>query len=494
MVRLSAVFIAVCMVLIAGSLGATLYLSFGLSRIEAAVIAVAVLTGLALFNAISTRARDRSDIGDQIADLSRGTADLARQVAEIGRRLATVEGEVTTATNKTRMITQPLTTEIEVLGTLVKQLAESVATHENALIGGKGLSAPTQPIASMRGVATEAAKSIDRTELGEIDPNSNVIVTGRFRGMDQKDAIAVIRRTLEANRIDMHLQPIVTLPQRKVRYYEAMTRLRTEEGELLLPDDYLSYAESGGLMPMIDNLLLFRCVQVLRRLLAKNRDVGLFCNLAGDTLQDSEFFPQFSDFMQANRALAPSLVFEISQATVRSMGPIEQESLAALSQLGFRFSMDHVTDLRIEPRDLAERGFRFIKVPAQLLLSRGGPSASDIHPADFSDLLGRFGIDLIAEKVESEGVVVDLLDFDVRFGQGFLFSPPRPVRAEVLQGTSDTPNAPTRREASRPGDTGDSAPAETREAAAGALSGQRPSSDARTSGLAQLARASVRRA
>jgi cyclic-di-GMP phosphodiesterase TipF (flagellum assembly factor) len=29
-------------------------------------------------------------------------------------------------------------------------------------------------------------------------------------------------------------------------------------------------------------------------------------------------------------------------------------------------------------------------------------------------------------------MVVDLLDYDVRFGQGFLFSPPRPVRAEVL--------------------------------------------------------------
>jgi cyclic-di-GMP phosphodiesterase TipF (flagellum assembly factor) len=32
-------------------------------------------------------------------------------------------------------------------------------------------------------------------------------------------------------------------------------------------------------------------------------------------------------------------------------------------------------------------------------------------------------------------MVVDLLDYDVRFGQGFLFSPPRPVRAEALQGT-----------------------------------------------------------
>jgi cyclic-di-GMP phosphodiesterase TipF (flagellum assembly factor) len=198
-------------------------------------------------------------------------------------------------------------------------------------------------------------------------------------------------------------------------------------------------------MPMIDNVMLFRCVQVVRRLAAKNREIGLFCNVAADTLIDSAYFPQFSEFMEANRALAAAIVFEFSQSAVRAMGPMEQESLAALAQLGFRFSMDRVADLKIEPRELAARGFRFVKVPATLLMARAATAAADIHPADFSDLLGRFGIDLIAEKIESEGIVVDLLDFDVRFGQGFLFSPPRPVRAEVLQGLADAPAAGARR-------------------------------------------------
>ena len=44
----------------------------------------------------------------------------------------------------------------------------------------------------------------------------------------------MIRSAIDANRIDLYLQPIVTLPQRKVRYYEAMSRLRTETGEVLL--------------------------------------------------------------------------------------------------------------------------------------------------------------------------------------------------------------------------------------------------------------------
>ena len=85
MVRLGAIFVAACMVLIAGSIGVVLNLSFGLGRMESAVVAIAALTGLALFNAVTTRANDRADFSDQIADLSRGTADLARQVGEIGR-------------------------------------------------------------------------------------------------------------------------------------------------------------------------------------------------------------------------------------------------------------------------------------------------------------------------------------------------------------------------------------------------------------------------
>jgi cyclic-di-GMP phosphodiesterase, flagellum assembly factor TipF len=72
-------------------------------------------------------------------------------------------------------------------------------------------------------------------------------------------------------------------------------------------------------------------------------------------------------------------------------------------------------------------------VPASLLLDRGGGGATDIRPAELADLLARFGIELIAEKIESEGTVVELIDRDVKYGQGFLFSPPRPVRAEALQ-------------------------------------------------------------
>jgi cyclic-di-GMP phosphodiesterase, flagellum assembly factor TipF len=430
MYRLAAIFIAVCMVLIAGSIGAVSYLYFRLGAVEAAIISLAALTAMALYNTIATRLRDRSDLGDQIADLSRLSADLARHMAEIKRQLGAAETKVDSAVNKVRAAVEPVTAEMDELGGLVKQLAETVAAHETMLAN--------RPAAvAMRLPAAEAAPAPAAAAEAAAPVKTNGGGNGAFHSLNGEGIVGLIREAVEANRIDLYLHPIVTLPQRKVRYYEALSRLRTAAGEQVLAADFLSYAEAAGLMPKIDNLLLFRCVQILRRLLLKNRDVGLFCNVSGTTLSDSESFAQFLDFMEANRALGPSLVFEFTQSAFRAMGPIEYEALAALAQKGFRFSLDHVSDLRMEPQELADRGFRFLKVPAALLLNRSNAAASDIDPADLADLLARYNIDLIAERIESENSVVDILDFDVRFGQGFLFSQPRPVRAEAMQGNGE---------------------------------------------------------
>jgi cyclic-di-GMP phosphodiesterase, flagellum assembly factor TipF len=438
MLRIGAIFIAVCIVLIAGSIGAVLYLGVKLDAPTSAIVALAALTGMALYNTISNRLRDRGDLGDQIADLSRGTADLARQVGEISRRLNTMETRVDSTVNRARGAVDPLAAEIGELGGLVRQIADTVAAHETALKNGGAMPARSASEAPK----TDAAPAPVPNGTLTLSESDAVNGTRRFRGLSRDGISALITKAVDANRIDLYLQPIVTLPQRKVRYYEALSRLRTDDGDIIPAGDFIEYAESFGLMPKIDNLLVFRCVQVTRRLQMKSRDVGLFCNISAATLNDATFFKQFLDFMDANRVLAPAMGFEFTQAAYRAFGPIEHESLAALAERGFRFSMDHVADLRMEPKELAEHSFRFLKVPAKLLLNRASSAQSDIHPADLASLLARSGIDLIAERIENETMVVDLLEFDVRFGQGFLFAAPRPVRAEALQGSAGEADKP----------------------------------------------------
>jgi len=513
MVRISAIFISTCMVLIAGSIGFVVYLRFGFTGAESALVALGVLTALAVYNAIAARKRDRLEVSTQLANLARGSDDLARQLAEFGRRLSAVEVKVDTTVDRALATAQPLAAEIEELSALVKQLADSVATQEATVASAMhaverqaahmagthiasahvaGAPTPTaampvapsvQPTAALVASAPHIASAAPTPVAPAVPPPPPPFVERKipaFAGLDRDGVIAAIRRAVEAGRIDLYLQPVVTLPQRKVRYYEALSRLKADNGDLVPAEDFLDYAEAGSLMPGLDHLSVTRCVQVVRRLLLKSRDVGLFCNISSATLTDAGF-PKFLEFMEANRAIAPALVFEFTQSAVRAMGPIEHESLAALAERGYRFSIDNLADLRVDARELNERGFRFVKAPATLLFNRVGLVSTDIHPADFSDLLGRFGIDLIADHIETESTVVDLLDYDVRFGQGNLFSPPRPVRAEALQSVAG------------PGKDSTFAPPRETPSPLDRASPASPPAAAPAGNLAQLARAFSRR-
>jgi cyclic-di-GMP phosphodiesterase TipF (flagellum assembly factor) len=349
--RLSAVFIAFCMIVVAGAVGAVAYLSFDISGMEAFVIATAAMTVMVLINSTNGRTRDRSDAGAHIADLSRGTVDLARKVSEIERRLIALEGDVAVTLDEARTIASPLNEEIGELGSLVKDLADAVAAHDqmldSALVSAppaRPAPAPASPLPPPSSERLFVTEPIDRgADLTEPEtapqPTAARTSNGPFRGLDQAEINARLARAVEANRIELFLQPIVTLPQRKVRYYEAQTRLRGDDGGLIATEDFYPHAAAAQLLPAIDNLMVFRCVQVVRRLSTKNREVGLFCALSADTFAHAKLFKDLTDFLEANRAIAPHLVFQFTQEALRGLGPIEEECVASLADLGFRFAI-----------------------------------------------------------------------------------------------------------------------------------------------------------
>jgi cyclic-di-GMP phosphodiesterase TipF (flagellum assembly factor) len=263
-----------------------------------------------------------------------------------------------------------------------------------------------------------------------------------------------VREALAESRVDLYLQPVVSLPQRKTVYYESYSRLRDETGRVLMPGEYLCVAEPAGLVTAIDNLLLFRCVQIVRRLAAQDRRIGIFCNISMASLGDDSFFPHFLDLLAANRDLAGALIFEIGQQAFDARGAIESRNMAKLADLGFRFSIDKVADLDLDLQDLARADVKFVKLSAEMLLDELVESEGrlvlrampDLAAEDFAALTRRYGVELIAEKVESERQVIDILELDIGFGQGHLFGSPRAIKEAVLS-EAGAPPAPAVRPA-----------------------------------------------
>lgn len=258
-------------------------------------------------------------------------------------------------------------------------------------------------------------------------------------------ALRDVRDALKDGRVDLHLQPIVSLPNRRVTFYEGFTRLRRPDGSHITPADFLDAARRANLMGIIDNFMLFRCVQIVRRLAERDRRVGVFCNISSISLEDPTFFPMFLEFMMENRDLSGSVIFEIRADRFEQRSPAMRANMDKLTALGFRFSIDHVTGLDLDLPRLQAAGVRFVKVNGGQLVDQlrdpNGPRpltalnrklASNEVGAAFS----RYGIMLIAEKMEDEASVVEILEFEIPFGQGHVFSAPRPIKSSLMEDTA----------------------------------------------------------
>ncbi len=267
------------------------------------------------------------------------------------------------------------------------------------------------------------------------------------QSLRERGPIDIVREALAENRIELHLQPIVSLPQRRTVFYEGFTRLKDVTGRVVLPNEFMPAADAAGLMRTIDNTLLFRCVQLVRRLAKQDRRVGIFCNLSPRSLSDDGFFPHFLAFMHENRDLAGALIFEISQAAFDARGAAEARAMGRLAELGFRFSIDKVADMGVDLVDLERAGVKFLKAQARVLIEqliRDGvrPRSNimrEISHRDVVAVLARHGVDLIAERIEDEAAVLEILEIEAPFAQGHLFGAPRAIKESLMEETAPPP-------------------------------------------------------
>ena len=305
--------------------------------------------------------------------------------------------------------------EVETLTVLAIEEETIVVSEEEASIGFLGESARKEDAPVEPPLENDLPEATDIANIGE------------------SEMLEIVSQAIEAGRVDLYLQKTVTLPERRARYFEAFTRIRTKADSLIRPRSYLPVAENSGMMPLIDNVLLVKSVQTLKRLGAESRIKGVFCNISVSTLLDPEFFPELVEFMEENSGLSESLIFEVGQSAIAGLGATEFGALDTLAALGYGFSLDHVADFELDFVGLRDRSFRFVKTDARTFLRDKQEGGGGFSAADMKRALDDFNIKLIVEKVEDEDTVARLLDRGIELAQGHLFGKPRPMSPALFR-------------------------------------------------------------
>jgi cyclic-di-GMP phosphodiesterase, flagellum assembly factor TipF len=396
-----------------GAVGAVLLVlsPLGVDRLTAGLAGFAVVVSMGLIHDVLARRAETRRMLRRLSVLRKAYAqnrsDLTQSRDEIRRIYEALEEAGQFNPQSDSMGIRQVAAEVKVLHSLVDQLYSDQTSDATA---------------RTKVLASELPME-DRAEAALELAGATAEKFRSFNALDEGVILDIVREGLRQDRVDLYLQPIVSLPQRKQRYFECFSRIRAADGTMLLPDQYIEPARAGGLLRAIDNMLLFRCVQLLRRTERYNYATAFFCNVTPHTVGDRSFFEEFITYLENCPDLAPSLVFEFAQDEFDLLGGDIATDMKRLSGAGYRFSLDQVSSLRIDVKALVARNFQFVKIDAAMILEQAKQDPEIVRA--LKRTLDEAGVDLIVEKIETEQMLVELADYRIDFGQGYLFGEPR---------------------------------------------------------------------
>lgn len=430
--RLEALLVPGAIIVIALSVALTLWAGIGVEWPVAALAGIGTAMSLLAIAALAARP------AGQVAASDARVAALEEQVAALTGRVAALDNALV---EFSRTTVRAVASELDIVGSVVRDLAEAVAAHDAELFapradteaprdetGGSPRIASSRLPEPARPAAVALGKSVTGASLAATVPPAAANASPRLplpRVVAERTADAVLREALE-----VMLQPVVTLPSRKLRYYDLQLRV---PGERVETGDLLATVEERGLARRFDGFALGHAARIARNLAGRGREVPVLCTLTSRAVSDPALYQAFCDIAGADPTITGRILLVVPQATLRVMGAVDREGMAGIAALGFRFALDRLEDLNVDPRALHERGFRIVRATVPLLLgAEQGTVHSEIHPADLSGLLARSGLTLIADGIEADGMLPGLAEFMLPLGQGSAFGAARPVRMEVL--------------------------------------------------------------
>ncbi len=244
----------------------------------------------------------------------------------------------------------------------------------------------------------------------------------------------MLNDAIRNDKVDLFMQPVVTLPQRQTKMYELYARVRAGGGSHLPAGRFMEVAEKEQIISTIDNLLLLRCLELLLEKLPYQGTAPTtpyILNISGATLRDRGFVGDLITFLATHRKMTSRLIFELPQAELSKLDNKSTAVLKALSKLGCRFSMDTIKSRQINLDLLKSCHIRYIKMDADWLIQESARENGLARILKLKKTLDASGIDLIVDRIESEAELLTLLDLDIDFGQGYLFGKPSSAAAYI---------------------------------------------------------------
>jgi len=234
------------------------------------------------------------------------------------------------------------------------------------------------------------------------------------------------------------LQPIVSLPDRRIRGAEALVRWQHPVHGILSPAEFIAEAETSGLIRQIDAQIR-RLAFIECKGWPGNVDLTLSVNLSAADLDSPGLADDVASALAAAGVPASQLVLEVTETALSQDWSRARRRLTALKELGARLAVDDFGSGHMYLDRLSTGLFDVLKVDRSLVAPESGNGHRSAALLAAVTSMGReLGMQVVAEGVETVEQLERVVGAGCDRAQGYLFSPPIP--AEIFARIAASPD------------------------------------------------------
>lgn len=232
-----------------------------------------------------------------------------------------------------------------------------------------------------------------------------------------------IRAALMENRFRLMQQPIASLLGEDKGMFDVLVRMVDEQGEELLPAEFMAAAERNDLMKNIDRWVIGAAMTFIASRPVKQ----LFVRLSKDSVRDKSLLQWLHNQLKACRVEPARLTFQISEQIATDYLGDASELADGLRKAGFHFAIEHFGTGRDPQRLIAHLPIDFIKVDGTLMQGLSVDQVLQGRVRELVDEAKTRNIGTIAERVEDANTMAVLWQLGIEFIQGYFVNEPEQV-------------------------------------------------------------------
>ena len=277
-------------------------------------------------------------------------------------------------------------------------------------------------------LAMYAAKGSDERSITIYD---NVIDAQVRRGVLIKRQL---QSAIDGDLLKVDFQPIVDLKSQDSIGFEALVRIRDFEGAWMAPIEFISVAESVGLIDQMADLVLRRCLAVLKLTENTAPDLVISINISPLQVCREGLAGRMIAIAERYEVDLGRLAVEVTESVLIDRPRTAINELNTLRSVGCRVYLDDFGTGYSSMSWLSQLPIDAIKIDRSFTAGLLNYPRRRVVVESMIRLSLDLGLDVIAEGVELEAQAEALLAMGCLKGQGFLFGHPAPFPqpAELL--------------------------------------------------------------